>query len=100
MRINFPLDDLAKLVRNSESLTELDISGNDAQPRDFVSLLKALAFNKYIYNLNLSWNKILDSTDWNDQVSFELTKFTLYEMFEERELQPTLIYEETPEDLQ
>ena len=94
MKIRFPLNDLAKLVKNSDCLTELDISGNDCQPLDFVNLLKALAFNKNIFNLNLSWNKILDSADWNDNVAFELSNFTLYEMWEERELEPTLIFEE------
>ena len=84
MKINFPLDDLARLVSNSNVLTELDISGNDAKPLHFVNLLKALAFNKVMHNLNLSWNKILDSNDWNETINFDLTNFTLYEMYEER----------------
>lgn len=92
MHINFALDDLARLVRTSTCLTELDISGNDAKPVHFANLLKALAFNKVIHNLNLSWNKILDSHDWNDAINFELTNFTLYEMYEERELTPSLIF--------
>ena len=62
---DFNLDGIAKLLRKSKTLGELDISGNNLQPRHFPELFKALAFNKMLHNLNLSWNEILDRTDQN-----------------------------------
>ena len=61
MRVNFPLDDLAKLIE-SPALHELDFSGNDCLPRHFVPLWKNLAFNKTLHSLNLSWNMLIDNT--------------------------------------
>ena len=60
MGINFPLTDLAEFVKKSSSLENLDLSGNKLQSMHFVNLLKAIAFNKTLHNINLSWNQILD----------------------------------------
>lgn len=59
MKMNFPLDSIASLVKNSHSLQELDLSGNDFQPKHFAPLLKAIAYNKVLRTINLSWNKII-----------------------------------------
>lgn len=48
MRIDFDLTDLAKYVSESESLTELNISGNVCLPLHFPPLLKALASNRML----------------------------------------------------
>ena len=55
MKLNFPLDNLAKILEN-ENLQDLDISANDCLPIHFVPLLKALAHNKTLQSVNLSWN--------------------------------------------
>ena len=60
MKMNFPLTNLATFVENSNSLENLDLSGNNLQSLHFVNLLKAIAHNKTLHNINLSWNKILD----------------------------------------
>ena len=94
--MNFPLTDLARLVASSTILQELDISGNDCQPLHFPDLLKALAFNKVIHNLNLSWNKIIHPDDWHEAIpDKKLVDFTLQYMFDERDMLPTLIHSES-----
>ena len=96
MKMNFPLTDLARLVASSTILQELDISGNDCQPLHFPDLLKALAFNKVIHNLNLSWNKIIHPDDWHEAIPDKrLVDFTLQHMFDERDMLPTLIHSES-----
>ena len=62
MQLNFALDDLAKLVEDSEYLQDLDISGNDLLPLHLAPLLLVLANNKKLHTLNLSWNQLLDKT--------------------------------------
>lgn len=59
MRINFPLDSLAKIAE-AGSLQELDFSGNHCLPRHFIPFWKTLASNKTLQTLNLSWNMMLD----------------------------------------
>ena len=99
MNISFPLDDLARLVSDSKALSELDISGNDAKPQHFKELFKALAFNKVLHNLNLSWNKILDTANWKDKIDFNLRNWCLQEMMEYGGFTPTLIHVESLADL-
>lgn len=60
MKINFGLHDLATLVEKSDCLTDLDLSCNDCLPHHFAPLLKALAYNKTLQIVNLSWNLLLD----------------------------------------
>ena len=60
MKISFGLHDLASLVANSDCLAELDLSCNDCLPHHFAPLLKALAHNKTLQVVNLSWNLLLD----------------------------------------
>lgn len=59
MKINFALDDLAALVNESQALQDLDLSHNACLPCHFEQLLKALAHNKTIHNVNLSWNTLI-----------------------------------------
>ena len=63
MKLNFPLDDLALLLRNSIALQDLDISNNDCLPIHFAPVLKELAHNKLLHSLNLSWNTLIDRHD-------------------------------------
>lgn len=88
MKMNFALDDLALFVSKSKNLLELDISGNDTQPAHFAELLKAIAFNKIIQSVNLSWNKILASRDWNSNINFELPGRSLSEMYHDNSMEP------------
>ena len=62
MKMNFPLDILAKLTK-SPMLQDLDISGNDCKPLHFVPLLHALSKNRTLHVINMSWNSILDRND-------------------------------------
>ena len=76
MRMNFSLDDLATFIENSSSLQELDLSQNDFVPLHFAPLLKTLAYNKVIRNINLSWNKLIekDRVQGNKPVFFDTRK--------------------------
>ena len=60
MKLDFPLDDLAHFVDVNDCLTDLDLSGNNLLPLHFVNLLKALAFDKTLINVNLSWNSLIN----------------------------------------
>ena len=55
----FSLDSVAELVKNSEYLQDLDLSGNNLKTMDFAPLLKVLAVNKVLYSVNLSCNRII-----------------------------------------
>ena len=60
MKINFGLHGLASLVASSDCLADLDLSSNDCLPQHFAPLLKAIAHNKTLQIVNLSWNLLLD----------------------------------------
>ena len=87
MKMNFPLDELGDMIKESRTLIDLDISGNDCQPLHFVPLLLALTQNHVLQTLNLSWNTILDRSDQisklDDDEDAELTTETLNEMTEQ-----------------
>ena len=63
MKIDFPADDLARIVQSSAYLEELDISENHMLPVHFAPLLRALAFDKEMRILNLSNNLLLAKQD-------------------------------------
>lgn len=62
MKLNFPLDNVAKML-SLDTLQDLDISANDCLPLHFVPLLLALAHSKTIHTVNLSHNQLLDRND-------------------------------------
>ena len=63
MNLNFSLDPVAVLVDTSEYLQDLDLSGNNLRTMHFAPLLIALANNKVLNTINLSWNTIVDRND-------------------------------------
>ena len=76
MKLDFPLDDLAHFVDVNDCLTDLDLSGNNLLPLHFVNLLKALAFDKTLINVNLSWNSLINQRqiEKEDVLSIDLTE--------------------------
>ena len=57
------MQELGFLVAESKSLSELDISWNVLKPQSYNTLLAGLSTNKTLLTLNLSWNRIVDSTE-------------------------------------
>ena len=101
MKLNFSLDDLAFFLENSDSLETLDISGNDLRPMHFVKLLKVIAFNKTLHNLNLSWNKLLDMGGIDENKHFldqYFTKMSINELIENN-MTNHFIYRETLDNI-
>lgn len=57
------MEDLGMLVAESKTLTELDISWNVLKPQSYNTLITSLGTNKTLQSLNLSMNRIVDSTE-------------------------------------
>lgn len=57
------MQEIGHIVAKSKKLQELDISWNVLKPQSYNILIASLASNKYLLSLNLSWNRIVDSTE-------------------------------------
>jgi len=61
ININMPdnsLKDIAVWLENSNKLKELDLSWNKQKPFRYLPLIEALAKNRSLMTVNLSWNGI------------------------------------------
>ena len=58
---------IQQLVQGSAHLQELDISYNSLGSRPIKNLLEVISENKVLKNLNLSWNKLLDRTETEEE---------------------------------
>jgi len=57
------MQELGIMVAESKGLRELDISWNVLKPQSYNTLLAGLGSNKTLLTLNLSWNRIVDTTE-------------------------------------
>ena len=57
------MKELGLLIAESKCITELDISNNFLKPKSYNTLLASLGANKTLLSLNLSWNRICDTTE-------------------------------------
>lgn len=57
------MEDLGILVSESKTLSELDISWNVLKPQGYNTLIESLGSNKTLQSVNLSMNRIVDSTE-------------------------------------
>ena len=57
------MQDIGVIVAESVSLRELDISWNILKPECYNALMSSIGENKSLLTLNLSWNRIVDSTE-------------------------------------
>ena len=71
MKLNFRnIEQVARIVTDSNFLEDLDLSWNDLIPAHFTPLLEALSRNRQLKSLNLSWNMLIDQTAQNNPVDF------------------------------
>lgn len=54
---------IQQLVQGSTHLQELDVSHNSLGSRPIKNLIEVVSENKVLKSLNLSWNKLLDSSE-------------------------------------
>lgn len=62
---------VAKFLTFSGYLESLDLSWNDTRPWHFVPLLEALAQNRTLRSINLSWNNLLEKNDMNNPLDIQ-----------------------------
>jgi len=53
--------DLGCLLAESGCLTDFDISWNILKSKSYITLIDALAENRVLKNLNLSWNQLVEA---------------------------------------
>ena len=56
------MNDLGILIAQSSCLADFDISWNILKAKSYISLIDALAENRVLKNLNLSWNQLVEET--------------------------------------
>jgi len=86
MKIDFPLDDLARFVEKTASLEDLDLTGNHLKHVHFAPLMLALARHRELKTLNLSYNSLLARTDWEVPYDFFVQPPALRQMDNSRQL--------------
>lgn len=57
------MQELGKILAESNSMRDLDISWNMLKPQSYNYLISSLGENRTLLTLNLSWNRIVDSTE-------------------------------------
>ena len=57
------MQDIGVIVAESVSLRELDISWNILKPESYNTLIQSIGENRTLLTLNLSWNRIVESTE-------------------------------------
>lgn len=57
------MQELGKIIAESNSMRDLDISWNMLKPQSYNYLIRSLGENRTLLTLNLSWNRIVDSTE-------------------------------------
>ena len=58
---------IQQLVQGSAHLQELDVSHNSLGSRPIKNLIEALSENRFLKSLNLSWNKLLDRSETEEE---------------------------------